>query len=150
MPNKESEPATASARESTTAAAEGSDAAVSSSRPALSRGLAIAIGVAAVLVAALGLRAFPDVVGPVFLGLVLSIVVQPVRRVSARHGLPAWLGTVLSLVAVYAMVVGLVVILVLSGAQLAGLLTDYTPQFEAWVQSLGETLNSSLAVIDTC
>ena len=72
-----------------------------------------------------------------FLALVLSIVVQPLRRFPVRHGLPAWLGTVLSLVAVYAMVVGLVAILVISGVQLAGLLTDYAPQFEASVQSLG-------------
>jgi predicted PurR-regulated permease PerM len=102
----------------------------------------IAIGVAAVLLAALGLRSFAEVIGPVFLGLVLSIVVQPLRRFPVRHGLPAWLGTSLSLVAVYAMVVGLVAILVISGVQLAGLLTDYAPQFEAWVASLGETLQS--------
>ncbi len=85
-------------------------------RPALPRGLMIAVGVAAVLVAALGLQAFAEVVAPVFLALVLSITVQPLRRLPVRHGLPAWLGTALSLVAVYAMVVGLVVILVVSGA----------------------------------
>ena len=65
----------------------------------LSRGLLIAIGLAAVLVAALGLRAFAGVVAPVFLALVLSITVQPLRRLPARHGLPAWIGVVLSLVA---------------------------------------------------
>ena len=111
-------------------------------RPGLPRGLVIAVGTAAVLVAALGLQAFAGVVGPVFLALLLSIVVQPVRRFPVRHGLPAWLGTALSLVAVYAMVVGLVVILVISGIQLAGLLTDYAPQFQAWVASLGQTLES--------
>ena len=111
-------------------------------RPPLPRGLMIAIGVAAVLVAALGLQAFAEVVAPVFLGLVLSITVQPLRRFTVRHGLPAWLGTALSLVAVYAMVVGLVVILVISGLQLAGLLQDYAPQFEAFVQELGATLQT--------
>ena len=108
----------------------------------LPRGLMIAIGIAAVLVAALGLQAFAGVVAPVFLALVLSITVQPLRRFPVRHGLPAWLGTVLSLVAVYAMVVGLVAILVISGLQLAGLLDDYAPQFEASLQSLGATLQS--------
>ncbi len=103
----------------------------------------IVIGIAAVLGAALGLQAFAEVVGPVFLALLLSIVVQPVRRFPARHGLPAWLGTVLSLVAVYAMVVALVVILVISGVQLASLLTDYAPQFEASVQNLGKTLEAA-------
>ena len=106
------------------------------------RGLMIAIGVAAVLVAALGLQAFAGVVAPVFLALVLSITVQPLRRLPVRHGLPAWLGTVLSLVAVYAMVVGLVVILVISGLQLAGLLDDYAPQFQAFLQSLGDCAGS--------
>jgi predicted PurR-regulated permease PerM len=56
--------------------------------------------------------------------------------------LPAWLGTALSLVAVYAMVVGLVVILVISALQLAGLLDDYAPQFEAFLQNLGAALES--------
>src|SRR3954453_2578766 len=103
---------------------------MSSSPTAVPRGLLITVGVAAALGAALGLQAFNEVVGPVFLALLLSIVVQPVRRFPARHGLPALLGTVLSLVAVYAMVVALVAILVVSGVQLAGLLTDYAPQFE--------------------
>ena len=112
-------------------------------RPALPRGLMISVGVAAVLVAALGLQAFAVVVGPVFLGLVLSITVHPLRRWPVRHGRPAWLGTVLSLVAVYAMVAGLLFILVASGVQLAGLLDDYAPQFEASVQSLGDKLQAA-------
>ena len=102
----------------------------------------IAIGIAAVLVAALGIREFAEVFAPVFLGLVLSITVQPLRRLPVRHGLPAWLGTALSLVAVYAMVVGLVAILVLSGLQLAGLLDDYAPQFQAFLADLGAALQS--------
>jgi predicted PurR-regulated permease PerM len=109
----------------------------------VSRGLLIAVGLAAVLVAALGLRAFASVVAPVFLALVLSITVQPLRRLPARHGLPAWLGTVLSLVAVYLIVLGLIVILVLSGVQLAGLLEDYAPQFQASLQSLGASLEAA-------
>ncbi|MET0693395.1 MAG: AI-2E family transporter [Propionibacteriaceae bacterium] len=109
-------------------------------RPVLPRGLTIVIGVAAVLVAALGLRAFADIVAPLFLALVLSITVQPLRRLPVRHGLPAWLGTALSLVAVYAIVVGLVVVLAISGIQLAGLLEDYAPQFEAAVDDLSGAL----------
>ena len=119
------------------------DTALGSSQPVLSRGLLIAIGLAAVLVAAMGLRAFEGVVAPVFLALVLSITVQPLRRLPARHGLPAWLGVVLSLVAVYLIVVVLIVTLVLSGVQLAGLLEDYAPQFQAWVQSLGAKLEAA-------
>ena len=123
--------------------AEADPDAISSSRTIFPRGLLITIGVAAALGAALGLQAFAEVVGPVFLALLLSIVVQPVRRFPARHGLPAWLGTVLSLVAVYAMVVALVAILVVAGVQLAGLLTDYAPQFEASMQNVGQTLEAA-------
>ena len=111
-------------------------------RPLLPRGLMIVIGVAAVLVAALGLRAFSGVVAPVFLALVLSITVQPLRRWPVRHRLPALLGTALSLVAVYAIVAGLVVTLVISGMQFAGLLEEYAPKFEAFLQNLGGALQS--------
>ena len=41
------------------------------------------------------------------------------------------------------MVVVLVLILVLSGMQLAGLLDDYAPQFQAFVQSLGDKLQAA-------
>src|SRR4051812_17868794 len=64
-------------------AADGPESPVT--RPLLPRGLLLVVGIAAALVAALGLRAFSDVVAPVFLGLVLSITVQPLRRLPARH-----------------------------------------------------------------
>jgi AI-2 transport protein TqsA len=114
-----------------------------SARPVPSGGLWIVIGVAAVLVAALGLRAFAGVVAPVFLALVLSVTVQPLRHLPFRHGLPAWLGTVQSLVAVYTIVAGLVVILVVSGVQLAGLLEEYTPQYQSFLQSVGTALEAA-------
>jgi predicted PurR-regulated permease PerM len=104
------------------------------------RGLLIMIGIAAVLVAALGLRAFAGVVAPVFLAVVLAITVQPLRRLPARRGLPNWVGALLSLVAVYAIVIGLIVVLVVSGAQLATLLEEYAPQFEAFLGRVGDSL----------
>lgn len=107
------------------------------------RGLLIVVGVAAVLVTALGLRAFASVVAPVFLAVVLAVTVQPLRHLPARRGLPTWVGAVLSLLAVYAIVVGLIVVLVISGAQLAALLEDYAPQFEAFLLRVGETLSAA-------
>ena len=64
------------------------------SRPLLPRGLLIILGISGALVAALGVRAFSGVFAPVFLGVVLSITVQPLRRLPARRGLPGWVGTV--------------------------------------------------------
>jgi AI-2 transport protein TqsA len=103
-------------------------------RWALPRGLIILLGLAAALVAALGLRQFNQILGPVFLALVLSIAVHPVRRLADRWHLPAWLGIIFSLLAVYGIVVGLFAILVISGIQFATLLQSYTPQFQAFLQ----------------
>jgi len=104
---------------------------VTTPRTGLPRGLLLIVGIAAALVAALGLKAFTDVVGPLFLAVVLSIVVHPVRRISHRFHLPGWVGMILSLIAVYCIVAGLVVVLLLSGAQLAGLLEESAPEFQA-------------------
>ena len=73
-------------------------------RPAFPRGLIILLGVAAALVVALGMRQFANILGPVFMALVLSIAVHPIHRLAARYHLPAWLGMILSLIAVYLIV----------------------------------------------
>jgi AI-2 transport protein TqsA len=111
-------------------------------RWALPRGLIILLGVAAALGAALGLREFSKILGPVFLALVLSIAVHPVRRFADRHRLPAWLGVILSLLAVYAIVAGLFAILVIAGIQFATLLQDYAPQFQAFLRQAVQVLES--------
>ncbi len=113
------------------------------SRPLLPRGLLIILGISGALVAALGVRAFSGVFAPVFLGVVLSITVQPLRRLPARRGLPGWVGTVLSLIAVYAIVAALLFILGISGVQLAGLLQDYAPQFQAFLSKVNESLENA-------
>ena len=115
---------------------------VVSNRWALPRGLIILLGLAAALVAALGMRQFAGILGPVFLALVLSIAVHPVRRLAERYHLPGWLGMILSLIAVYGIVVGLVAILVIAGIQFASLLQDYAPQFQAFLQDAAQLLES--------
>lgn|SRR5215218_701132 len=108
----------------------------------LPRSLLIILGVAATLVAALGLQAFADVIGPLFLALVLSIVVHPLRNLGSRLRLPGWFGAVFSLIGVYAIVAGLFAVLVIAGTQFAGLLDDYGPQFQAFLQDVGQVLES--------
>lgn len=112
-------------------------------RPLFSRGLSIIVGIAAALVAALGVQAFSDVIAPLFLGLVLSIAVHPLRRWPARHGLPGWVGTLLSLVAVYAIVASLLFILVVSGVQLTSMLQDAGPQFQAFLNEVSHKLTDA-------
>ena len=45
----------------------------------LPRGLIIILGLAAGVVVAAGMRAIPDIIGPVFMALVLTITVNPIR-----------------------------------------------------------------------
>jgi predicted PurR-regulated permease PerM len=113
-----------------------------SNRWTLPRGLIILLGVAAALGAALGLREFRTILGPVFLALVLSITVHPVRRFADRHAWPAWVGVILSLLAVYGIVAGLFAILVVAGIQFATLLQDYAPQFQAFLRQAVQVLES--------
>ncbi len=109
---------------------------------ALPRGFVIIVGIAAALVAALGLREFADVIAPVFLALILSIVVHPIRGLAARYKLPGWLGAVFSLIGVYAIVGGLFAILVVAGIQFADLVESYGPQFQEFMTHLGEQLEA--------
>jgi AI-2 transport protein TqsA len=111
-------------------------------RWALPRGLIILIGVAAALVAAVGMRQFANILGPVFMALVLSIAVHPIRRLAERYRLPALVGMLLSLLAVYGIVFGLFAILVIGGVQFATLLQDYGPQFQAFLQDAARVLES--------
>lgn len=108
----------------------------------LPRWLLIVVGVAATLVAALGVREFASVLGPVFLALVLSIAVHPLRDLAARRRLPNWLGAIFSLIGVYAIVVSLFGILVIAGIQFAELAESYAPQFQAFIQQVGERLQT--------
>jgi len=111
-------------------------------RPVFPRGLIILLGMAAALIVALGMRQFSNILGPVFLALVLSIAVHPVQRMAARYHLPAWLGMILSLIAVYLIVFGLFTILVIAGIQFASLLQSYGPQFQAFLQQAVQVLES--------
>jgi AI-2 transport protein TqsA len=113
-----------------------------SMRPAFPRGLIILLGIAAALVVALGMRQFASILGPVFMALVLSIAVHPIHRLAARFHLPAWLGMILSLIAVYLIVFGLFTILVIAGIQFASLLQSYGPQFQAFLKDASQALQS--------
>jgi AI-2 transport protein TqsA len=88
------------------------------------------------------MRQFANILGPVFMALVLSIAVHPIRRLADRYRLPALVGMLLSLLAVYLIVFGLFAILVIGGIQFATLLQDYGPQFQAFLQEAVRLLES--------
>jgi predicted PurR-regulated permease PerM len=105
------------------------------------RGFIVLLGSAGAVVLVAGLRATAGIVGPVFLGLVLTIAAAPLRGRLRRIGVPPWLATLLTLLAAYLVLVALAGALALSVARLATLLPQYGPRF----QDLLDNVRSGLA-----
>ena len=112
----------------------------------LPRGLIIILGLAAGVVVAGGIHAIPNILGPVFLALVLTITVDPLRAYLIRKGAPRWLATLAVVIGVYAIVIGLFAAAIVGIAQLASLLPQYADQFQtqlagirSWLSSMGVT-----------
>src|SRR3954447_2053056 len=102
----------------------------SPSREPLPRAVLVLLGIAAAAVAVAGLRAASEVVAPIMLALILTIAVAPLIGWARRRGWPSWVGTLLAMVAVYAIVAFLVVGLALSVTKLAQLVPQYAPSAE--------------------
>ena len=110
----------------------------------LPRGLVVVLGTAGLLVSVLCLQRFAAILAPVLLALVLVVGVHPLTGALVRRGVPRWAAVALTLLAVFAVVVGLALACTLSIAQLATLLPTYQERFtvlvadvEAWLASLG-------------
>lgn len=116
------------------------------------------IGLAGLVVTLFGIAAIRDVFSSVFLALVLVICVHPVRRGLERRGVPRGISTLIVLLTVVLLLGGFVFALVISFAQFATLLPEYTPEFqswattaEQWLQSLGvgqEQVNALMSSFD--
>ncbi|HZM65553.1 MAG TPA: AI-2E family transporter [Nakamurella sp.] len=112
----------------------------------LPRGLTIVLGLAAGVVVAAGIHAVPNILGPVFLALVLTITVDPLRGMMIRRGAPRWLATLVVVLGMYAIIIGLFAAAIVGIAQLASLLPQYADQLQAqlsgvksWLAGLGVT-----------
>jgi predicted PurR-regulated permease PerM len=108
------------------------------------RGLRVLLGAAAATVVLAGLRAIGDIVAPVFLALVLTVLVYPVRAWMRDRRVPGWAATTSVLVLVYVLVLGLAATLVVAIAQFATILPTYQDSFEelladaaGWLDELG-------------
>ncbi|WP_235509270.1 AI-2E family transporter [Terrabacter sp. Soil810] len=104
--------------------------------PPVPRGVLILVALAAGFVVAFGIHLVSGILGPLFLALVLTIAAFPVRNAMVRRGLPHWLGTLAVVVAIYLGVVGLALLIVVSGAELAGLLPQYADNLTAIVADI--------------
>ncbi|QYJ04831.1 AI-2E family transporter [Nocardioides panacisoli] len=91
----------------------------------LPRGVLIMVGLAAITVTVAGVRAVSDILAPVLLAVVLSIASAPIRSGLAARGVPRWVGTVVSILAVYVVLVLLTVSLVVAAARFASLVPEY-------------------------
>jgi AI-2 transport protein TqsA len=104
--------------------------------------LTMLVGVAALTIALAGARAIADIIGPVFLALVLTISLHPIRIWLERHRFPELVASVVLLLAAYLVLFLLSLALIVSVAQLAELLPQYSDQLTAVVMDAGNTLKS--------
>jgi predicted PurR-regulated permease PerM len=100
----------------------------------LPRWLLVLMGTAAATITIAGLMGAADLIGPVFLALVLTIAVHPLRRWLQGHHLPGWLATLVMALTVYAFLFAFGLALVLATAEFASLLPTYKDQMESAVQ----------------
>lgn len=111
---------------------------------ALPRAFVVLVGAAAAVVLAAGVQAAAWLLGPAFLALVIVVVVSPVEQRLRARGVPGWLSTAALVLGVYAVVLVLVVVLLVSVAQLATVLPRYAAEADAllggvtgWLRDLG-------------
>jgi AI-2 transport protein TqsA len=110
---------------------------------AVPRWLILLIGAATATIAVAGLKQIAWLAGPVLLALVVVIAVEPVQRYLLRKGWPRWASAAVLLLLVWAVLLAFVALLVLSAAQLAALLPNYTDQAERLVNDAVHNLNDS-------
>jgi predicted PurR-regulated permease PerM len=107
------------------------------------RWLLLLVGAAAATIAVAGLKAIAWLVAPVFLALVVVIALTPVQRWLRRHGAPRGLATAVLLILVWGVLLSFVGLLVLSVAQMAALLPNYTDQAQTLLSGVVHDLNDA-------
>ena len=91
---------------------------------------------AAAVVVAAGIQAAAWLVGPVFLALVIVLTVHPIHERMRRAGLPPWAATTVLVLLVYAVLVVLVGVIIVSVARLATILPAYAGNANALLASV--------------
>ena len=100
------------------------------------------LGAAAFTIAIAGARSVGDIIGPVFLALVLTITLQPIRSWFERNRLPEVAASILMLLAAYLVLFLLTLALIVAVARLADLLPEYAEEIENAVVNAGNTLRT--------
>jgi AI-2 transport protein TqsA len=100
---------------------------------ALPRGLIVLLGLAAGVSAAAGIQVMAWLVGPLFLALTIVICVSPLQAWLRRHGFPRWTATLVLVLVVYAVLLGIVAVVMVSVARLATELPRYAARVDEMI-----------------
>ncbi|RJL30939.1 AI-2E family transporter [Bailinhaonella thermotolerans] len=110
----------------------------------LPRALMLLLGLASAFIVLAGLREVSSIAGPVFLALVMTVTVSPLRSWLARRGAPVVVTVGVPMLVVFLVLLALIGAVALAGVQLAGVLPNYTDEFSQlmndatrWADSLG-------------
>ncbi|MDI9899129.1 AI-2E family transporter [Rhodococcus sp. IEGM 1409] len=106
------------------------------------RAVIVLLGGASLIVTLAGMKVFAEIIGPVFLALILTVAVQPIPNALRRRGWPGWLVLVVAILAVWGILLFLVLALVFSIAQLSTLLPEYSDKFDELVGNVQSELRS--------
>ncbi|WP_311733501.1 AI-2E family transporter [Actinoplanes lutulentus] len=110
-------------------------------QPVLPRGVIVLLGTACMVVVVAGMRGVADLIGPVFLALMLTVTVSPITGWLRRHGAPVWVALTAMIITVNLILIGLGAALAVSVAQLINMMPQYAAQFaelrDSLVQGLG-------------
>ncbi|WP_235492723.1 MULTISPECIES: AI-2E family transporter [unclassified Leifsonia] len=107
------------------------------------RNAMILIGLGGATITGFGLAATQGVVAPIFLALVLTICVHPLRIALERRGVPRGIATVSVVLAVFILLAAFVTALIVAFAQFATLLPQFAPQ----IQDIGATIGKWLTQV---
>ncbi len=107
----------------------------------LPRSLVVLGGTAAATITIAGMRAISELLASVFLALVLTIAVHPLRNWLRARGLPGWLATMVMIVTVYALLLAFALALVVATARFAALLPTYRDEMASVIQDVTSSLS---------
>lgn len=88
------------------------------------------------------MQAASGIIAPTMLGIVLVVTVAPAQGWIMQWGAPAWTAGIATILLVYLILIGMIVALVVSVAQLAKTLPQYTDQVNKVVSDVGNQLSS--------
>src|ERR1700712_1973417 len=125
-------------------------------RYGLPRVLIIILGAAGGVVVVAGMRAVPEIIGPIFTALVLTITVNPIRGWLLRRGASKVVASLAVFLTVLIIVVGLFVAAIIGVVQLATLMPQYADQIQqelsglqSWLAGMGGSQAHIAALLDS-